>query len=578
MKTHIAITIGPIYETMSNVRHTREVWAASYLFSYISKCLIIKIIDQKHDLNFEVDFEKQIKTHVDSFILPNINSATIFANNNNVGLFPDQIIFKAELFPDYSKENFDTKIIDPVLHHIASEIGIANAQIKNMGEDVTNEESVFEFLKNYIRIRHGAFQFEADETNKNVIQYISPFINTFELEPHFVDKYKHNPLAVFFKNINFKEDNKHTPVFIEKHYDKIDVNGKKRFESVVEIATRELKMKNKNEAKYMELTKVMLRNSNLQAFGTEEEKKKHKDTDGDFIQALKNAFGDDFKTYHNYICIVKADGDKIGATLREINANQVEILSDNLLKWGLDSKEIIEQYDGVPIYIGGDDLLFFSPVRNGDHTIIDILSKIKENFENLDWKGFETMPSVSFGLSITYYKSPMSLAIETAESLLKIAKNDTAKGEKGGKVALKLLKHSGSSFSFVLKLDDSIPSKKSFDELLLKMSKVGKEASFLNGVGYKLRDNQALLECIAHDPQRIKNLFQNVFDEKTDSPDEKDKYLATLRAALHQSLTTYKEPEKQQSGLTKGTEMAMEDTFSTIRVAKFFNGLEEIKK
>ncbi len=48
MSNYMAITLGPIYKTFENVRKTREIWAASYIFSFISKRLIeyIRTIDK----------------------------------------------------------------------------------------------------------------------------------------------------------------------------------------------------------------------------------------------------------------------------------------------------------------------------------------------------------------------------------------------------------------------------------------------------------------------------------------------------------------------------------------------------
>ena len=38
-KTYIAITIGPVVRTLMLTKKTRELWAASYLFSWIMKQL-----------------------------------------------------------------------------------------------------------------------------------------------------------------------------------------------------------------------------------------------------------------------------------------------------------------------------------------------------------------------------------------------------------------------------------------------------------------------------------------------------------------------------------------------------------
>ena len=43
MPNYLAFTIGPIYQTMAGARYTRELWASSYLFSYLVKQICERI-------------------------------------------------------------------------------------------------------------------------------------------------------------------------------------------------------------------------------------------------------------------------------------------------------------------------------------------------------------------------------------------------------------------------------------------------------------------------------------------------------------------------------------------------------
>ena len=47
MNNYLAITIGPIYKTIQQARSTREIWAASFVFSLMMK-EILKQLSQ-HD-------------------------------------------------------------------------------------------------------------------------------------------------------------------------------------------------------------------------------------------------------------------------------------------------------------------------------------------------------------------------------------------------------------------------------------------------------------------------------------------------------------------------------------------------
>jgi len=45
--TYIALTIGPIYKTLSSAKKTRELWGGSYLFSYIMKQIILEFKERE---------------------------------------------------------------------------------------------------------------------------------------------------------------------------------------------------------------------------------------------------------------------------------------------------------------------------------------------------------------------------------------------------------------------------------------------------------------------------------------------------------------------------------------------------
>ena len=308
---------------------------------------------------------------------------------------------------------------------------------------------------------------------------------------------------------------------------------------------------------------------------------------------MQQDFNDVFKTYHKYICIVKADGDGIGKLITGFTGDdkieQIEKLSKGLLEWGLDVKDTVRHYGGVPIYVGGDDLFFFAPVSNcysttSSQNIFSLLKQIKKSFE----KKFETnwtanngnQVSLSFGLSITYYKFPLSEAMDKAGELLDLTKDasNQSNGDKGGKLAISFLKNSGSTFDFELKLQDNNVLQVAFEKLYNTMTS---DQSFLNGVNYKLRDNQELIEKIADDESRLLNVFINIFEEETDLSKRKpeDEYLTVLRELL--SLSFNKEFHRKkiirQNRMKEGTTLAMREVFSAVRFAKFLRGYEELK-
>ncbi|WP_028668751.1 type III-B CRISPR-associated protein Cas10/Cmr2 [Runella zeae] len=553
---YLAITLGPIYETCRSVRHTREVWAASYLFSYIAKRIIEKLCENGG-------------TAADAhyFVQPNISDARLFDKNQKigVGLFPDRIIVNADILKE---RDFDVDIKGEIIEELATLMGDTQG-----------------FLGKYFRIDSCLCQVEE---SKNPIKVAAEYLETAELQPRLVSsfdlipegkkgsKLQANVLKLFMKAVNKNG-------FLKEHYQAKDINNTERFESLVEISTRELWKKDAlAKSKYIQLVNRYLWKNGEDV-----------DLDGDFVKALQKDFKDDFKTYHKYVCVVKADGDGIGKLITGFTGSdkieQIEKLSKGLLEWGLEVKDVIRDYGGVPIYVGGDDLLFFAPVCNcysktAAQNIFSLLKQIKKSFEDK----FETKKttndgdkvSLSFGLSITYYKFPLSEAMDKAGELLGLTKDETnqSNGKKGGKLAISLLKHSGSTFDFELKLQDEDALQVAFGKLYNTMTS---DQSFLNGVNYKLRENQELIEKIANAESRLHNVFVNIFEEETELSKRKsqDEYLTVLRELLSLSFNKefYRNKDTRQNRVKEGTTLAMREVFSAVRFAKFLRGYEELK-
>ncbi|HHB94146.1 MAG TPA: hypothetical protein ENK88_03285, partial [Campylobacterales bacterium] len=106
--TYLALTIGPIYKTLSNAKKTRELWGGSYIFSYIMR----KIVEQLQDREF---------------IVPYIKDKSIFQSGKDVGLFHDRFIFEA--IDGDTKESLQ-KIVNSVLSQLSKDTKIDENFIK----------------------------------------------------------------------------------------------------------------------------------------------------------------------------------------------------------------------------------------------------------------------------------------------------------------------------------------------------------------------------------------------------------------------------------------------------------------
>lgn len=135
---YIALTIGPIYKTLKNAKKPKELFASSYIFSYIMKNIIKEFKDR-------------------TFITPYIKDESIFDENSPVGLFHDRFIFES-IDGDLSKLEM---IIINVCNDIASQLRLEHHQVKE-----------------YLQIHY--FEKELDNS-KNPILELTPYLDTKEL-------------------------------------------------------------------------------------------------------------------------------------------------------------------------------------------------------------------------------------------------------------------------------------------------------------------------------------------------------------------------------------------------------------
>lgn len=145
---HIALTIGPIVDTLSLGRKTAEVWMASYLFSSFMKNTI-----------------KKIKERSDAtFIVPFVDDEVLKEKDDGVGMFHDRFIL--------SSETLSLQDVEAILQEQKDEIAVMVA--KSIKKD---EAKVKAFFSKYIQ----AYAFETTEEFENPIIDISKIMDSIEL-------------------------------------------------------------------------------------------------------------------------------------------------------------------------------------------------------------------------------------------------------------------------------------------------------------------------------------------------------------------------------------------------------------
>lgn len=484
---YIAINIGPVVKTLSLARKPRELWAASYLFSYLMECILSEA--NKQDSSVEVISPVEWKKE----------------EGLNVGIYPDRIYMKL-------RDEAQPRIADTILSDAWKTFrdNVYNFEHKST-EDFNHEESELpenvrgEWLyKAYFNLMHTSCSAEKEV---EAVKQLNHQLDVLELCVMASDKYVYDdkgerrvidPQEQIIKLI--KRRNRSSLFAISR--------GKADFpvDSLAEIAAVELKT---DELK------------------TDELKEKWEK----FVAIVKNdddttnpysVFKGRQKSYHRYFCVVQADGDNMGKTFTDPNLGDGKIkeISKALNDFGKSASNMIKEFGGLPIYAGGDDLLFLAPVVGCEgKDIFQLLEelnsvsfKVVRDACNDALNGQNViLPTLSFGVSISYYKHPLYEALETAMKLLfEVAKK---KGTVKHKVAWELKKHSGETFAACYSKED-----KGLDDAFRTLIEETADGKTVSAVAHKSKETWELLSnCLKIDKanktrSRVDAYFCNILD------------------------------------------------------------------
>jgi len=497
---YTAITIGPIIATLESARKTRELWGASYLFSYIIKRIV-----------------QNLKANGIEPLLPYYIDENEWINTHGAGLFPDRIFIEGDV-------DIEGKYYKPILSELAA--NISKWINKRFNSNITNPNDVEQYLNNYFRFIQ--IKFDCIPTD-NIIEKGSTILDSKELQAKIIpeDNFigKENPLLLFLYNINNS--------FLFQ--DGFGNHGITRFPSLVEIATREFKAR--TPSTYETIEKEI--ESVHEKFTHLEQEKSIEKTEEDILTTLQVLYPKQVSQIHKYIAIVQADGDKIGQIVSKVGKDPVAIrnFSQQLMKFSRKSTDIVVKYGGSSVYLGGDDLFFFAPVvywsNNRKVHILEMIDKLDDVFKTIiiDYAEqtlkipIDELPSLSFGISLSYYKFPLYEAKQMAfEALFEEIKW----ADKRNAINIKFRKHSGQ----VLKLfcDKKNPAlwKQTIDFI---SSNLEQDAKFLSSFTHKLRfQEDVLFDKIAADKNKLEYFFKNNFNENYKSH---EMYYTTLQDFIY---------------------------------------------
>lgn len=508
MEKYSAINIGPILKTFGLARKPREIWSASYLFSYLMKEIISKLPQKDNIISPEtIDKINPVKKSDGKPL--------------GIGLYPDRLYVKGEI---------DFATIQPAIDEVASNLNLDASYFNVMltSNDYNGDADAIKGLNTKLdcmELFNLASGQRATEKVRNLIMktYGSPLFSDALGDREFPIDSLGEISAVWFKERYSKEWGEFKGAIRNKD------------SKIAEKAFDKLPQK-------------------------------------------------ELRSYHKYVCVVQADGDNMGAavTNSKLPEGEVKKISTELLKFGQNAAKAIYDFGGMPIYAGGDDLLFIAPVvGKNNKSIIWLLDnlnnesfkEVKEKVESLtltfedgDKKGQQIIPSLSFGVSVSYYKYPLYEAHEAAVNLLFYeAKHIDGKNA----IALDLRKHSGGTLG--IRLSNNKDDLKTAFNKMIEASDA--DESIISAVAHKIRENEGLLKLWEDAPaekkdMRNKNFFINYMEYEPDKKEKKasDEY---KEAALDLLNNLYK-----QHGM-KADEM-VQTLYGMLRVAKFIKG-EEVR-
>lgn len=172
----IAITIGPVYETIKLTSKPAGLWAGSYLFSCISEQLIFNI-------------RKSYPETYNNIITPyfDFDEAAKKLHSSGVGYYHDHIIIRnADL-------DRVIEIIETVKEKIADSI---SEDLYDYNKEYDKDE-IKQYVKKWLRI----YAVEIDSTDSgNAVLDSAGYLDAIELAPELIESEKDNYMAMFLEN------------------------------------------------------------------------------------------------------------------------------------------------------------------------------------------------------------------------------------------------------------------------------------------------------------------------------------------------------------------------------------------
>jgi CRISPR-associated protein Cmr2 len=207
----------------------------------------------------------------------------------------------------------------------------------------------------------------------------------------------------------------------------------------------------------------------------------------------------------SYMVIMAADGDRMGELL---DAMQSVIdhrnISKKLTEFANQVPGIVRNHRGHCVYAGGDDVLALLPLDKAiecSRKLADIFKQIIENVEGItDYINIQ-IPTLSVGLGISHFMTPMPKQLDLARKAEKLAKsNDRPKAESKNALAIIFQPRSGAAISFRERWDYDNQAN-SAETILNNWIQAHRSELIPRQAGYNLREQSNALDWCNDKPE-----------------------------------------------------------------------------
>ncbi|MDP0530394.1 type III-B CRISPR-associated protein Cas10/Cmr2 [Porphyromonas gingivalis] len=493
---YTAITIGPIGKTLAKARSVKSFWTASYLFSWIMRKLLEKLPKENFEILSPYRAGKDVLGEI----------------SKKVGLFPDRLFAKGEL---------EEKEFKRIKREIFGELA---EKFKNAFQDEKDDIA-------------RKIDTESDQKRKRELEEIKSRYSNAASKGEDIRKYLENYLSISSITVELSSDCSILEQ-LNKYLDTQELFNKASTQTEEDYMEMFIEAPNNPFLKAYSQDRAFPSTSEIAVSGWEQNPPKDANGEVDYSK-LTSKTG--FRNCYKYLAVIKADGDGFGTYIKNLNVNKENELTrftKSFFEFSVEvANELIQKTKAIPVYIGGDDLFLFAPVLEGN-VEKDVFNLIKEIDDLFIQKEIGEGLSMSYGVSIFYYKSPMSEAIDIADSMLRKAKEKKEEKEKKkDTVAISIQKHSGHKIEFLLPCKHSTDKCKQETGLYKKATELirafKEDDSMLNSLIYWIED---MYETIFTDEvtlyqERINAVFDNFFDEEIHK--ENEVFFDLLKKFIH---------------------------------------------